>query len=360
MSLVIFDSFNSREVNQEAYGIKYQGIGMGVNSGRLGTEGSANYNSGGNLGCVVPSRTTYGLGCAVKVASAQAVPLFWFGGDGGITSSSGTPTTWHIIIYLNANMTLSIYRGGPPGVAANTLIATSAAPVMVIGAYIHLEVKVVLDDVAGSVDIRAEGVTTPVLSFTGDTKNGGTSGTIDSLGITSGSQGNNGTCFDDFYVWNTDGTENNDWMGDLIVGIGYPDADGTYTNGTAVGAATKHQCVDEQIITGSGVPSDTDYVELDDTALPKKVSFTVPDAGATVGTIKAVKFNSYARKDNAGTNTHRVALKSGATEDDGGADKPTYNGYVRECRYYEHDPATAAAWTNTGYNAIELVYNRVA
>jgi hypothetical protein len=114
-------------------------------------------------------------------------------------------------------------------------------------------------------------------------------------------------------------------------------------------------CVDD-------APSDGDstYITQDSTGLPKAVSFDLANAPGNTAAILAVAPIAIVRKDDAGTNTGRLLLISGATENDGGADLGVNSSFGAKYRIHETDPNTAAAWSLSGFNAIEVGWRRTA
>lgn len=138
---------------------------------------------------------------------------------------------------------------------------------------------------------------------------------------------------------------------------------GTYTSGTPAGSgspATRLAAVSEQAADG-----DVSYVLLDNTALPKKVSFTTEAMPANTLTIDEVTEHIIYRKTDASANTGRQGMKSGATEVNNGTDQPTPSGYAtftqtRATPGHQVDPNTSSAWTVPNCDAVEIIYDRTA
>jgi hypothetical protein len=136
--------------------------------------------------------------------------------------------------------------------------------------------------------------------------------------------------------------------------------DGTYTAGTAVGAGANLGCVSEQAADG-----DTTYIQFDDTALPKKVSFPTEPMPANTISVDEVTELIIHRKTDASANTARYGMISGATEVDNGVDLSTPTGYnvmtqVAAAPGHQVDPHTSAAWVVADVDAVEIVYDRTA
>lgn len=334
MSIVWLDSFENQDST------RYTIASASYRSGGRGTGhvGCASYNSGGYFGVGVSAAATYGQAVAIRLNVLSATGVFQF----------REGSTDHVFIGFDASGHIEARRGDNSG----TVLGTSASVVGVAGSYVHIEAKVTVNDSTGAVEVRANEIA--VLTLSGiDTRNGGTVGTVDECRIGTAT-GNNDTFLDDWIVWNTSGSVNNDFIGDKRVGFSAPDGAGTYTAGTA-SSGTLLSCVDESVMN-----SDTDYITFDNTSLPKAATFTVENLPANAVSVLAVKPFAVARKDDAGTNTGRVLMISGATESDGGADSAPLSSYHDFSRIHETDPNTSAAWTLSAVNALEVGWRRTA
>jgi len=126
----------------------------------------------------------------------------------------------------------------------------------------------------------------------------------------------------------------------------HPDANGStmqWTNGTG---ASNYTQVNEV------VPSTTEYVQSvaqNDVAL-----FHFGALPGTVGLpIAAVKVTQRVAENSSGGTTYTVRIRSGATNSDSTAADVGNTAYVTRQRLLGLDPATAAAWTVAGVNAVE-------
>ena len=339
MSIELMDSFESWIRSKYASGaLSFNNSGRGsVHRGAVNVDVGASTR----ITASVSSTTTKGQAVAVNPPSVAAGAIYSFEeASGGIV---------HVTIAFDASGKIAAYRG----TTAGTLLGTSSSVVSAPGSFVHIETKVFISATVGTVEVRANG--SAVLTLTGqNTKNGGT-GVIDqcTLGAVTGYQ--LFMFFDDYVIWDTSGATNNDFLGDVRVGYSAPNLAGTHTDGTAVGDATLLACVDE-----SNYDGDTTYIDFDDTALPKAASFAVEDAPTNATVILAVAPIAIVRKDDAGTDNGRVLLISGATENDGGADIAATSAYKLNTRILETDPNTAAAWTISNFNAIEVGWRRTS
>jgi hypothetical protein len=112
---------------------------------------------------------------------------------------------------------------------------------------------------------------------------------LDRLGIRS-INGNQNTFFDDLYICDTSGTENNDFLGDVRIDTILPNADGNSSEFTP-SAGANYECVDDTEI------NETDYVEsnIPDT----KDLYQFPDIENTNTNILAVVQNIICKKSDA-------------------------------------------------------------
>ncbi len=335
MSVEYIDSFEQQSGSSGRY---TRGGGSRSNGRGTGHVGSFSINSSGYAGRAVSANATKAQGIAIKLQAAAKTGIMAFVEAGG--------TTRHVYIGWTSAGKIEVRRGDNAG----TVLATSTTALWTVGAYVHVEAKVTVNDTTGSVAVRVDEI--PVTfdnSLTNvDTKNGGTSGLIEECWVGS-DDGNNDTNYDDWYIH--DGST---WIGDKRVGVSSANVAGTYSSGTA-SSGTLLSCVDE-----NSANLDTDYVAMDSTGLPKAISFGLEDAPSNTLAILAVQPWITVRKDDAGSNTGRLLLISGATEDDGGADIAAASTYADKLRLHETDPNTGVAWTTSGFNAIEVGWRRTA
>lgn len=340
MSIELMDSFEQKILTKYVSGsLSF------VNTGRGSSHrGAVSIDVGGNdhVLAVVSSTSAKGQAVAINVASLAVTPIFVF------NESSGSIT--HVTVGFDATGRVAAWLGTTSG----TLLGTSTGVIASPGSFVHIEAKVTVNNTTGAVEVRAN--ESAVLTLSGiDTQNGGT-GVIDQVGLSaSPNPAPLFTVFDDYVVWNTSGSVNNDFLGDVRVGYSAANVAGTHTDGTATGDATLLACVDD-----IGYDGDATYINFDNTALPKAASFGVEDAPTNATAILAVAPIAIVRKDDAGTDNGRLLLISGATEEDGGSDIAATSGYKLLIRIDETDPHTTLAWTISNFNAIEVGWRRTA
>jgi hypothetical protein len=296
--------------------------------------------------------TRYGVGRSVNVggsltslskyftASAKIVIGFAYGlaitsggdiirlyGDGGATA--------HLSLRWTSSTVFALFRGA-------TQLATATLTNPIIPIWYYIEISATIDDTVGAVEVRVNGST--VMTFTGDTKNGGTANTIDAISIsTAGTSA--GNCYDDMYVLNGTGSAPyNDFLGEVRVYTTVPSGAGASTQWTP-SAGTNFGAVDD-------IPySAADYVSTSTSG--NRDTYAMGDVLSGIGTVYAVRTTAIAKKSDAGVASLKVVDRSGGTNYYGpttalNAGDTSVPGAIRTV-----DPATSAAWTVSGVNALE-------
>lgn len=266
------------------------------------------------------------VGARVRVPSVNSNQNFLvFLGDNGATT--------HIQVRRTANDSVSVYRSG-------TLLAASASGVL-DGNWHYIEVTVTVADTGGIVQVRVDG--TQVINFSGDTKNAGTNSTIDTVTLNaySGAQ----LIVDDLVILDATGTAPyNTFLGDTRVQTLVPSGAGTTTQLTPSTGAN-WDCVNE-------VPySATDYVS--GSTVGNKDTYATTDLGAGYS-ILAVKTKAIAKKTDAGVRNLKTVVRSGGTDYSDITASPLSGTDQAVSNIRTADPATGAAWTTAGVNAMEI------
>lgn len=251
--------------------------------------------------------------------------------------------TTHISLARNSSGGLDLYRGAT---FSDTLIASSASGIVSLNAWTYIETKVVLHDTTGVVQVRLNGNTTPVINFSGDTKNAGTDTKIDRVSFGANTGDGNQHYFDDLYICNDAGSVNNDFLGDVSVQTVFPSGDGASSQwvGSDGNSVSNYLLVDE-----SPDPNTTDYVESNTSGNIDTYAFT----DLTGVTIKGVVHRSYAAKSDSGAQLMRQTVRISGTNYPGSDLSPSTT-YGAFSRLMEASPATSTAWTLAEFNAAEF------
>lgn len=319
---------------------------------RLGTGKAATLNSvTGNAVSLsmlraLPACTSIYAGAAVQVGlesgnvNDPTANLF------GVYTDSGA--TGHVYLRRMPTNAIALYRGdastGTLFSPSGTLIATTSAGLL-DGNWHYIEMYATINATTGQVTVRVDGK--QVLSFTGNTKNGGTSTNIDAIRFRTGRYLSSPNCvisIDDFYVCDATGTVNNTFLGDVRVQSMIPNAAGSSTQLSPTGSANNYANVGE-------VP----YVSTTYNASPtvgQRDTYGLSDLVASTTTVYGLQSVAHMQKSDAGSASAKVTLKSGSGVyyDATQSLATTATSYVQ---VRETDPETAAAWTVAGANALE-------
>jgi hypothetical protein len=253
------------------------------------------------------------------------IPFMYLYSDGGLTQQ--------IILATNSNGSISIRRGG-------TTLATSSGGALT-ASWDYIEVHAIVDATAGLVDVHVNG--SSVVSFSGNTKNGGTSNNID--GIMFNNNGSLGSgAIDDLYLLDATGpAPYNTFLGDVRIYTMVPDGAGSSTQMTPSSGAN-YTTVDE-------LPySATDYVSA---SIGQQDLYTASNIPSNPGSIYGVQANIVAKKTDAGTISGNTVIKSGATVTKGTARALNSSDTVFS-DIHQTNPDTGTAWSESALNAIEI------
>lgn len=260
-------------------------------------------------------------------------------------------------VYLQVNIdgSVAVYRGvssstTPGGNIAGVLLgAPSAGGVIAAGVSAYIEFKVTLHDTTGAATVRVNGTT--VLALTNqDTANGSAAWTSMWLGASPTGALPASADFDDLYVLDGTGPAPwNDFLGDCRVDPRYPTAAGA-TTGWTPSAGANWSCVDEP-----APNDDTDYTSAAAAGLTD--TFVVQDAPVPGAAIYGIQHCLSAKKTDAGAASMAPVIRHGSV-DYVGIDINPSTAYTVLTQIAATNPGTAAAWTESGFNAAEFGYKR--
>lgn len=303
-----------------------------VTGGRRGT--NCMRTAGGtaaNALKTLTAKTTWILGAAVYYESAfdvDALPIL-------MVLDAGT-TQCHCTI--NPDGTLSIVRNA-------TILGTSAFALSV-DAYYFIEFKVTIGN-SGSASIRVNGDTKLSVSSV-DTQNTSNS-TANQVRVGFGALGAGvGIRFEDFYACDSDGSTNNDFLGDRRVDAYYPTGNGNSSQltGSDGNSTDNYLLVDE-----NDPDDDSTYVESSTSG--QKDTYAFQNMSHTPASINGLQINLMAKKDDAGARSIASVIRSGGSDTDG-TTQALSTSYVDYLQISETDPNTAAAWTQSGFDGAEF------
>ena len=246
-----------------------------------------------------------------------------------------TSTLQHVTFRFDSSGAIDVRRGD----AAGTRLAISAPGTIQMGQWGYFEAKVTIADSGGTVVVRWNGV--EIINFTGDTKNGGTLFTIDSILF----NGRDNAFIDDIYVIDTQVAPNQTWLGDVRIVSLLPNGNGTYNQGIG----SDSNSVDNYLLVDEVAPSATDYVTI---ANGNKDSYTFQDLNtAANAVIHAVGVRSFANKTSSGARSIKNFVDLGGTISSGTA-TPLGSSLYGITSTFLTKPG-GGAWTTADVNAVQ-------
>jgi hypothetical protein len=308
-----------------------------VGTGRCGTNCLA-MSSGGSVSLTkgIPFSGLVGIaGFALMVenqvfASSRFLE-FNCGGGSGV----------NIRVYRLTDGSISVERADNVPVT----LGTTPPDVTRVGGWYYIEVRVVIDAVAGEVQVHVNGV--EQLNLAGiDTLSA--VGTLTLTAITIVASQSFIYRIDDLYVLDDSGpAPNNTFLGDVRVEYLQPTADGTHQDWSLVGAAAHWEAVDD----GDTPDDDVSYIH---TATVGQIDTEVyENTGLPAGTIFGLQLGLYARKTDSGFREVTPVVLHGGVVFAGTAHAPSFASYTYLIEMYNTNPGTGVAWTIPDVNNAE-------
>lgn len=346
MALLFMDGFDVGDYALKGWDSQQAGGSGGVVStatGRISGGGVQVSQPGGGLISNIVFRRAHAATTRLTVGFAVLPSALDSGGSLGITLHGDAGVTPHLTLMNNSSTrVLELRRGDHTG----TLLASSSV-ILSPGNWRYLEMRATLNDTTGTCEVRIDGNATPIINFTGDTKNGGTLTTFDMISLRAYKAGSSGAAtgvFDDLYLLDDTGTTNTTFLGDVRAVTLRPDGAGTDTQLTPTGSVTNWQNVDE-----------TTYSTADYNAsatVGQRDTYTLSSLPAGMGTIYAVQSNLIAAKSDTTTANARIPLRIGAGLYYGGTTALSTS-YLTYSDVHQVNPGTTTAWTMTDLNNLE-------
>lgn len=314
-------------------------IGDPVQKGWYPFSGSLSATTTTRFGVGRSMHTTNVSGLALKAISPQPHIFAGFAFSFGSTTVATTDpffaictdgsATQHLKLQFVTTMTLGLYRG-------STLLLSYPLN-FIVGAWNYFEVEATIDDTVGVCTVRLNGA--QIFNFTGDTRNGGTSTLIDTIGI-----GGYSRDIDDVYICDDTGpAPYNTFIGEMRIYSLSPVGAGSSTGWTP-DSGSNYARVNE-------VPySAANYVQ--GTTTGQRDMYAMADLPASTGNVLAVQNNTIAKRTDAVSISVKPAIKSGASVYYGPAVAlNTNDATLTDLR--TTDPSTSSGWTASAVNALE-------
>jgi hypothetical protein len=246
--------------------------------------------------------------------------------------------TVQVRIYISNSTDIEVYRG------AGTTLLGSASNVLANLEWRHLEVKVVINNTTGSVEIRVDGTT--VINLTNQDTQVTGNATANKIIFNFGASN---LYHDDFYILDGTGTTNNNFLGDVRVETLLPSGNGNSSQFTG----SDGNSTDNYLLVDDSPAPDDDTTYVESATLNDIDLYAIADLGNSPDTIYGVAQNSYSRKTDVGSRGLINVVRSGGTNYDGTNELDLLAEYKQVQEILETDPDTAVAWVTSGVNNME-------
>jgi len=251
----------------------------------------------------------------------------------GISSSLGI----HIVLIPEVSGELSVCRGD------GTILGTSTQ-VVNWNSWCFAELKVIIHDTAGSIELRINGEEWISVAGIDTTNNSEFTANKITLFFVSHSTS---VRHDDLYVCDGLGTENNDFLGDVRVATLRPNGAGNYTDFTP-SAGSNYENVDDVV----DIDDDTTYNSHD--VATEKDSYALADMPVNVGNVHGIQINTTMRKDDAAAKEAKPFLRTNSVDYPQGSAINLWDSYVSTRNIVELNPNDSAVWEKTDVDALEI------
>lgn len=289
-----------------------------------------------NLTKTIPAVAEVFAVCAFRLTNSGTQTLLTFSGDAGATT--------HITVTYDTGGKLKVYRGTSAGTLLATGLLTITRPV-----WHHLQVRVVISDTVGVVQVRIDGAATNDIDFSGDTKNAGTLVSVDTVKF---STFDTTDFMTDLAIIDAGGSVLNTWPGDVRVVTCTPNGNGATSDAvnSAGNSVNNYTYVDDLPF------SSADYTGTPTAAAGDTYALSDLPIGTT--SVKGVMVVLSAAKSDTGGKSIKRRVRSGGTTYAGNS-VALGTSYVSITEILETDPATGLPWTSAAVNALEAGYEAV-
>lgn len=212
----------------------------------------------------------------------------------------------------------------------------------------HIQLKIVFGG-SGSFELKVNDVTLITDTSVATSKAGSTSCDFVTLhGLKGGDTSASTHLYDDWYICDTTGSNNNDFMGAVKIETLLPDAAGDSSDFTP-SAGSNYQNVDE-------VPIDTTTYNESLATTGNKDLFNIDSLSAISGNVKGVQVTSYAISTEGQVITVEGLVKSSITENNAGTFYIGSDIYQPFSAVWETDPTLGGSWSVSNINTLQIGY----
>lgn len=290
----------------------------------------------------LPSTGTAQFGKVVSTGSATLIVGFGFYQD-AFTGSVQMfeflgPDKVQGALEIQTSGLWKYYRG------TGTLLGTSSGSAVSASTWTYIEIKVTFHTSAGTVDIWVNG--SNVLSLTGQNTSQDTNNSAVGFIFYGSPFSNDHTQYDDLYVLDATGSNNNARLGAQVVKIIYPASDGGTNQFTTNSGPDHYNRVNENT-------ADGDSTYLEDSTSTDRELFVMDNL--VIGTVAGLQMNTVCENtDNTIYSLKNSLHTTGGTDSDDSAQTLGGVGYQTLSRVVETNPETSALWHVAAINAAKF------
>jgi hypothetical protein len=253
-----------------------------------------------------------------------------------------------------AELSLVLLPNGRLALFRDTTLLISGSEKLFENTWYYIEIKALLSNSTSSSDciVKINEVADITIGAGVDTWHTGGSLCGISLNSEATSQQN---YFDDIYIVDDTGSDNNTFLGECAVECRRPDGNGNSSqwDGSDGNQVDNYLLVDDQYVGDSA-----EYIEGQNAA--EVDLFTYQNLALDVLSVRAVKCISAIEKTAAGPRTIRTKCRSNGANYNGDTETMPEGGYRYMHYIWEQDPDTSALWLEAAVNAAEFGVEVVA
>lgn len=248
--------------------------------------------------------------------------------------------TVQLSLRLNTDRTLTVLLGD-----GTELGTSSSVQTIPTSGYAYIEVKATFHSSAGSCEVRVNRQTWFAFTSVNTAHSGTNSANQIQLMWTSTGY----LIVDDYYIADDLGGTNDDFLGPIQIGLALPNAAGSLTGWTPVGAASNYDCVNDDV--GSDVDDSSTYVSA--SVVGTEDLYNVSDPGIS-GNILNVNLFVRASKSSVLARSISSVLRHAGTDDVGSSVSLDTSWSTFHGASYGVNPITNVAWTAADIAAMQI------
>lgn len=267
-------------------------------------------------------------------------------GNSGIVTFLSSGTT-QCSLAVKSTGKLAFFRGS---VLTGTQVGSDSTTSLTFDTdvtYHDIEIKVVIHNTTGSVEVRLNGNPTPEITATNVNTRNGSVNSADTVALGNAASSSATTRFDHFILMDSSGSSLNNFIGPVNVNTHTVTGAGNYTQFTP-STGSNWQNVDDSNPDGDSTYNASSTLNHID-------SFVISDLPANTTNIFGAMLWLNAKRDDATTRGVTPVLRIGST-DYLGSEKILSSGYQYYSQGYGVSPATSTAFTVSEVNNMEIGY----